>query len=261
MPASSALPFSSLAVRAPLASMASMAPEAALVLALALTALPAGAQHTPAPQNILSLSASAAAEVTQDLLTVVFSTQREGPEAAVVQRGLKQALDAALAEARAAAKPGQLDVQTGNFSLSPRYAPTTTKGGGGIVGWQGRAEMLVEGRDAQAIAQLAGRIATLSVASVRHSLSRELREKTETDTTARAIARFRELAQQHATQFGFSGYTVREVSVGSQPIFRGAESAPMVMRGAAAPDGVPLPVEPGRTTVTSSVSGSVQMVK
>lgn len=228
-----------------------------------MLALSTAAQaHESAPaQNVMSLSATASAEVTQDLLTVVFSTQREAPEAATVQRQLKQALDAALAEARAAARPGQVEVQTGNFSLSPRYAPTTARGGGGIVGWQGRAEMMVEGRDAQAIAQLSGRIGTLSVASVRHSLSRELREKTETDTAARAIARFRELAQQHAQQFGFSGYTIREVTVGSQPMYRAAEAMPMVMRAAPAADGAPLPVEPGRATVTSMVNGSVILVK
>jgi hypothetical protein len=38
-----------------------------------------------------------------------------------VQTQLKAALDAALAEAKKSAQPGQLDVRTGNFSLSPRY--------------------------------------------------------------------------------------------------------------------------------------------
>ena len=51
-------------------------------------------------QNIVTLSASATAEVTKDLLTVIFGTTREGPDAAGVQAQLKSALDAALAEAR-----------------------------------------------------------------------------------------------------------------------------------------------------------------
>jgi predicted secreted protein len=231
-------------------------------MALAMAAVPVAAQTGHAsPANVMTLSASASSEVTQDLLTVTFTTTRDGADAAAVQRQLKQALDAALAEARAVARPGQVDVQTGAFSLYPRQSTAQGRTGGTIVGWQGRAEMIVEGRDAQAIAALAGRIQTLTVAQVRHSLSRELREKTETETTARAIARFRELAQAHAVQFGFAGFTIREVNVGSQPVFRMAESAPMLMRAAAAPDSVPLPVEPGRATVTSSVSGSVQMVK
>lgn len=231
-------------------------------VALPLAAAVAGAGAATAEQvNVMTLSASASSEVTQDLLSVTFATTRDGPDAGAVQRQLKQALDAALTEAKAVAKPGQVDVQTGSFSLYPRQSTAQGRTGSTIVGWQGRAELIVEGRDAQAIAALAGRIQSLTVAQVRHSLSRELREKTETETTARAIARFRELAQAHSMQFGFTGFTIREVNVGSQPVFRMAESAPMVMRAAASPDAAPLPVEPGRATVTSSVTGSVQMVK
>ena len=232
----------------------------AALLALAAVAVPV-APVAAQPANVMTLSASASTEVTQDLLTVTFATTRDGADAAAVQRQLRQALDAALAEARPVARPGQVDVQTGSFSLYPRQSVSQGRTAGAIVGWQGRAEMVVEGRDTQAIAALAGRIQSLAVAQVRHSLSRELREQTETETTARAIARFREQAQAYAVQFGFSGYTIREVNVGSQPMFRMAESAPMVMRAAASPDAAPLPVEPGRATVTTSVTGSVQMVK
>ena len=94
------------------------------------------------PRDRLSLSASAPAEVTRDLLGVSFSTTREGADAAAVQSALKQALDAALAEARKVARPGQVDVQTGGFSLYPRHDPKTGK----INGWQGSAELQVEGR-------------------------------------------------------------------------------------------------------------------
>ena len=71
---------------------------------------------------MLGLSASASVEVAKDLLAVTFSTTQEGTDANAVQAQLKQALDAALAEAKKAARPGQVDVQTGNFSLYPRYA-------------------------------------------------------------------------------------------------------------------------------------------
>jgi predicted secreted protein len=90
---------------------------------------------------VLSLTASASVEVTKDLLSITFSTTKEGADANAVQAQLKQALDAALAEAKKAARPGQVDVQTGAFSLYPRYAPK-----GGISGWQGSAEIVVDGR-------------------------------------------------------------------------------------------------------------------
>jgi predicted secreted protein len=214
------------------------------------------AQTAPVPQNLLTLSASASAEITMDLLSVTLSTTREAPDASTVQSQLKQALDAALAEARRVARPGQLDVQTGNFSLYPRYSAK-----GGITGWQGRAELLIEGRDTQAIAQLTGRIQTLTIGRVAYGLSREARERVESDVTAQAITRFRERALAHTQQFGFTAYTLREVQVGTQdaPVF--ASAPPMRMRAAAVAADEALPVEAGKATVTSTVSGSVQMSK
>jgi predicted secreted protein len=208
------------------------------------------------PQNLMSLSATASAEVTLDMLSVTLSTTREGSDAAAVQAQLKQALDAALIEARKVARPGALEIRTGNFSLVPRYAPK-----GGISGWQGTAQLQIEGRDLTAISQLAGRIQTLTVAGVSQGLSREAREKVETETTALAIARFRERALEQSRLFGFAGYAVREVQVSSDgggqppPVF----SARMQAMKVASDEAVPVQV--GKTTVSSSVSGSVQMLK
>jgi predicted secreted protein len=230
----------------------------------AACSLGAAAQNTPPPQNVVVLNASATLDVNKDWLTIVFSTTRDGPDAAVVQAQLRQALDTALTEARKIARPGQVELQTGAFSLFPRYAQPTPKQAAagappGIAGWQGSTELVVEGRDMQAIAQLAGRIQTLSIGRVASSLSREARQKVEGDVTAQAISRFRERADAVARQFGYTGYTVREVSVSSdQP-----QGAPMVfsrqMAVRAGAEDAALPVEAGKATVSISVSGSVQM--
>lgn len=236
---------------------------AAALVACAASTL-AAAQTLPPPQNVVSLSASATVEVNKDWLTVVFSTTREGTDAAAVQSQLKQALDAALTEARKAARPGQLEVQTGGFSLYPRYAPANPKGSssglpGGIAGWQGSTELIVQGRDTQAISQLTGRVQTLSIARTGFSLSREAREKVEADVTADAIARFRARAEAAAKQFGFAGYTVREVSVSADGAQMQAQ--PMMVRSQAMKTSADeaLPVEAGKAVVTATVSGSVQM--
>ena len=128
-----------------------------------------------------------------------------------MQAQLKQALDAALAEAKKAARPGQVDVRTGNFSLYPRYARRQRH-----HGWQGSAELVVEGRDMAAIGQLAGRIATMTIASVGYRLSREASEKVESEVAAEAIARYRAKAGEYAKQFGYAGYAIREVNVSSE---------------------------------------------
>lgn len=226
--------------------------SAALVLATA-----AGAQTVavPAPQGVLNLSASAQTEVTKDVLSVVLSATRDGQDAAAVQSGLKQALDAALNEARRAAKPGQVEVQTGGFSLYPRY---NTKGA--INGWQGTAELVVQGRDMQTIAQLTGRLNTMTIARVGYTLSREASEKVEAELTALAIARYRAKAAEMARQFGYTGFAVREVNVQSGEM--GSPPVPMVAmaRMEMAADKA-LPVEPGKGTVTVTVNGAVQMTK
>lgn len=229
-------------------------PLAALTVALAAPL--AWSADLPPPQGVVSLSSSASQEVTRDLLSVSFSTTREGSDAASVQSQLKQALDAALTEARKAARPGQVEVQTGNFTLSPRY---TNKGVSN--GWQGSAELIVEGRDMQAIGQLSGRITTLTISRVGYGLSRELRERSEGEVSAQAIARYRAKAADYAKQFGYSGYTIREVNVSSNeqsPIPR-----PMLMQAKAvsAPSDDALPVEPGKGTVIVNVNGTVQLTK
>ena len=213
----------------------------------------ASAQTLPPPQNVISLSASATVEVTKDVLSIAFSTTREGSDAAAVQSQLKQAVDAALAEARKAAKPGLIEVQTGNFALYPRYAPK-----GGINGWQGSAELIVEGKDIPGIAQLSGRITTLTIQRVGFSLSREAREKVEADVVAQAITRYRAKADSYSRQFGFGNYAIREVTVSSDE--QGSVSAPLMRaQFAKAAGDETLPVEAGKAKVTANVSGSVQM--
>ncbi len=231
----------------------------ALARAVALSSLAAvcgASSATEAPiQNVVGLSASASVDVAKDLLSVTLSTTRDGVEAAAVQAALKQALDAALAEAKKVAKPGQIDVQTGNFSLFPRYSNK-----GGITGWQGSAELKVEGRDIPGIAQLTGRIRTLTIARVGTDLSREQREKVEAEVAGQAIERYRAKAADYARQFGFSGFTLREATVNtSEP----AHFAPMMMRAkveSVSADEA-LPVELGKGTVTVNVNGTVQLTK
>jgi len=207
----------------------------------------------PPPQNVLQLTASGTVEVQQDMLSMTLTTTRDAADAATVQSQLKAAVDAALAEAKKNAQPGQLDVRTGNFSLSPRYTRE-----GKINGWQGSAEMVLEGRDFARITQTAGRITTLNVGNVGFALSREQRAKSETEAQTIAIENFKQKATELAKGFGFAGYTLREVSVNAN------DSGPIRPRAMAAsaksfsPD-APVPVEAGKTSVVVNVSGSVQL--
>ena len=230
---------------------------ASLLVVASLTNVARG--QTPPPQGVLGLSANASVEVAKDLLAVTFSTTREGADANAVQAQLKQALDAALAEAKKAAKPGQVDVQTGNFSIYPRYAnvPGSSRAPT-ITGWQGSAEVIVEGRDMAAIGQLTGRMTTMTIARVAYRLSREASQRVEGDVVAGAIASFRAKAESYAKLFGFGAYAVREVNVSSND----QQPVPMAMartQMASASPADALSVEPGKALVTATVNGTIQM--
>lgn len=233
---------------------ATFPPAARLIVTVALLASAVGirAQELRAPpQNVLQLSAAGAVDATQDLLTISLATSRDGMDAATVQRQLTAAVDSALALVKPAAQPGQLEVRTGRFGLAPRWTAQ-----GRIDGWTGTAEILLEGRDFARITQAASKVQTLSVQAVSFGLSREERERAEHDAQAAAVQRFRAKAGELARSFGFTGYELREVTVSAndQGFMPMRMAAPAAVASAA-----PVPVEPGKSAVRVTVSGSVQL--
>lgn len=209
---------------------------------------------TPALRNVVQLSASGVVEVPQDWLTITLHAVVNGAQARSVQTQLKTALDAALAEVREMAQPGQMDVRTGAFSLSPRYDRD-----GKPTGWQGSTELVLQGRDFVRISTAAGQVTSLTVAQVSFSLSREQRKLVEREAQGLAIERFKAQASDIARSFDLSRYTLREVSVMAQD--QGFEGRPRMVSLSAksAMADSPVPVEAGKTSVMVTVSGSVQL--
>lgn len=205
-------------------------------------------------QNVAQLSASGSIEVQQDVLSISMNTSRDGADAGTVQTQLKQALDAALAQARQAAVPGQLDLRTGNFSLYPRYGKD-----GKINGWQGSTELILEGRDFARITSTAGKIQTLTMGQVSFALSREQRARVEGEAQTLAIERFKAKALEIAKGFGFNSYTLRDVTINAND--QGFTPRPrlMAMQAKAEMSDSPVAVEAGKSTVLVNVTGSVQM--
>jgi predicted secreted protein len=232
----------------------SLASATQAALALALTLGAHAAQADPARQNMVSFQASATQELTQDLLLITLQANKEGSQAAEVQAGLKQLLDAALVEARKAAQAGAMEVRTGSFTVQPRYNNT-----GRVNGWQGSAQLILDGTDIARISQTAGKLNQLNVVNVGYGLSRALREQQESNLTRQAIERFRARATQIANQFGAKGYTLGEISVSStEPGFEGRPPVLMAMRAKTAEFAdAPLPVEPGKGLLQVTVSGQV----
>lgn len=227
-----------------------------LSLALACGAAAATAQTAPAsePRNIVQLSANGSVEAQQDWLTVTLSITREGSEPNAIQNGLRQALDVALADLKKSAQPGGMEVRSGGFYLQPRYGND-----GKINGWQGSAELVLEGTDFARIGAAAGKAQPLTIANLRFSLSRQARAQLETQAQALAIASFKAKAADIAHGFGFADYSLREVSVGAadQPIVPMPRMMAMSAKASMADAAVPM--ESGKSLVQVTVSGAVQL--
>ena len=228
---------------------------AVAILVSATGAVYAQTTLTPAPQNVVTLETAGTVEVQQDVLVLTLGTVKEGKDATILQAQLRQALDSALAEVRKSAEPKQMEVHTGAFSLSPRYGQNQQ-----ITGWQGRSELVLQGRDFSRITGAAARVTTLTINRVAFDLSREQRESVEGEAQQQAIARFKEQAGRLSANFGFGGYGLREVAVHSNQSAPGPLPRMMAMeaRSANMAD-APLSVEPGKASVTVTVTGSVQM--
>ena len=90
---------------------------------------------------------------------------------------------------------------------------------------------------------------------------RAIQHIVETEVEADAIGRFKARADSYARQFGFAGYSLREVSVAAGDSvavpMQAVRAARMSVAGGADEF---QPVEPGKTTVSVTVSGSIQLL-
>ena len=207
------------------------------------------------PTQRVTVSASASVQIPQDVLTLSLTTSREGTDAQTVQNQLKSALDDALTQARREAKGGAIEVRTGRFGLSPRYDRN-----GKMTGWQGSAELVLQGRDFVRMGEMVGKLQTLTVANASFGLTPEQRQSAETSAQDQAIAQFRQRATEATKSFGYSSYTLIEANINAGDSGGGRpQMMAMSARAAKEDTAVPLPMEAGLTLVTVTVAGSVHM--
>jgi predicted secreted protein len=235
----------------------------ALMMSLTLPLACVQAQNTASPvaphaahaalHQVLHLSASAQADVPQDWLVISLSVQREGLQAPAVQKQLNAVLSAALAASTPMTKPGALEVKTGEMNVSPRHGRD-----GKINGWTGSAQLVLQGRDAEQITTLAGRLQELTVSQIDWRLSPEQKTAAEARIQAEAVERFQSKAQALTRQFGFAAYSLREIRVSAQESGEGVIMPRMAMAAMdAAP--APVPTAAGKSRVVVNISGSIAL--
>ena len=146
-----------------------------------------------------------------------------------------------------------MEVRTGSFGIYPRHGKD-----GKVNGWQGRAELVLEGTDFSRITSSAAAIQSLSISQVSFRLSRERRAALAGQAQALAIENFKRTAAEISREFGFGTYALREVNVSADEGLPNRVRS-MGLEARASQADAPVPVEAGRSTVVVTVSGSVQM--
>ena len=207
-----------------------------------------------APFQVVHLSASAQTEVAQDWLVMTLSVQKEGLQAPAVQKHLNALLARALALGTPMAKPGALEVSTGEMNVSPRHGRD-----GKISAWSGTAQLILQGRDAVQLASLAARLPEWVVSQMDWRLSPEQKLAAELRIQAEAVERFKSNAQALAQQFGFAAYTLKEVRVNSPELGESVAMPRMAMAQMDATAAAPATTAAGKTRVVVNVSGSIQL--
>jgi predicted secreted protein len=224
-----------------------------LVAVLALAAASAFAQAPQQPFfNVITLEASATADVPTDTLTVTLFVEEQGPDPGQLAARVNARLEEALAKAR---KEPKVEAHSGNYQTNPTYDRANQ-----ITGWRIRADIVLESRDFKAVAALAGAMQpALKLWSMTFSLSRGAREAAEATLLAEALGKFQEKARAVAKGLGFPGFLLGQIAVRSD----GPGRPPMPMRGVAmaamadAAPSPPVPVDGGKNAVTVTVSGSI----
>ena len=231
-----------------------------LALSALMTSVSVAQSVTPLAfsRDALTLDATVATDVIPDLAVITLAAEAQGPDAAPITREVQQAINAALAQAKATAG---VTAQTGAFATNQRFSNKGVRDG-----WTVRAELILKAKDFAVLGTLAGKLAQqkLMIVGSGFELSRELREREEAGLIVRGIAAFRSKAQTASRAFGFGNFTLREVNLGSI----GGDTRPIApkvfaMRGlaATAADAEPMTIEGGKVTLTLSVNGTVEMSK
>ena len=237
----------------------------ALCISLLTVSLGAGVSagcayaQTPAPEPAIaarsslpqaSLSASAGIKVPQDSVRISLGAQAADAQREKVSVSIDKILDSVLKQAKA---DGRVKVYSGNYHVWPVHNEA-----GRITGWQGRADVLLEGSDLKAAAELAGQLSDrMSVNNVNFFVSSQAREKVEAALLDQAAQAFRSRAQAITQAFGFHHFEIKSLSLDGG----GVEYAPMPrMMAASAPQKSAVPLEPGDENVTVSVRGEVYLL-
>ena len=219
-------------------------------------ARPEGRTCAPQIGNTASLAATARETVVPDEAVVTLSAIEHGTDVAAATREVLRRVNEAIA---VVATVRGIVAETTGFQTMRDYR--VVNNAQVADGWTVRDEIVLTSVDFKALGQLTGRLArTWQVESTSTRISSGLRERVERSLTDQAIASFRARAARITSDFGLHHARLCTLDVGQlqgdRSLPRPMYSTLAVQRATVEP---PLPIAPGRTTLSVTVSGSVRM--
>ena len=200
---------------------------------------------------LIDLAAEAGRPAANDMVRASVYSEASGSNPADLARQVNGNIGEALKLIRE--KKG-VTVKSGNQSTYPIYTQSRK-----IDGWRMRSELLIESRDFGAVSELLGRLQQmrLAVGDIAQMPSPETRRQVEDEAMREAIRAFQNRAAVVAEQLG-KGWKIKQMHInqggGSPvPIMRGARAAML------AADAAPAPIEAGESTITTQVTGQIEL--
>ena len=200
--------------------------------------------------NQVRLSAQQSAPVSNDTMHVTLSTFGEDQDPTKLARQINTDMEWALSLAKT---EKQVAVSTGNYQTYPVRHKNEHQG------WRGQQDLELEGEDTRGISDLVGKLQDkLQVKTIRFSVSDRKRHAVENRLIGQALDAFRERAGIIGDNLQASSYRLVDIDVNTAtrqpPVPYQARMSSMAMEEAA-----PVAVEAGKSQVTVSVSGTIEL--
>ena len=198
--------------------------------------------------NQVRLQAEQSEAVSNDTMHVTLRTFAESRDPADLAAAINRDMDWALQAARSVEG---VDASTGGYQTYPVHKDNVIKS------WRGQQDLILEGRDHEAIGRLVGKLQDrLQVKTMQFTVSDERCRAVENRLIARALDAFRERAGIVGSNLEAKGYRIVELNINTSSQ---RPPVPYQARMAAMEAAAPVVTEAGDSDIRVSINGTVEL--
>lgn len=201
--------------------------------------------------NQISLQATAAKEVTNDVLTATLTVQENGAKPSQLSQRVNKRMTQILSIAK---QSSDVQTHTTNYNTHPTYKHNK------ISGWQVRQQVRLSSENIEQLTTLIAKLNELAhVQSMTFSISDALQEKTREALTKTAIQKFQHKAQLITEQFDKTSYELVHASIDTNNQHYRPQRFMQEKMAMAADAAIAPAVSAGTNKITVTVNGSIEL--